>query len=1009
MSDTTNGHQQRTQADWAAALPNLRHKAGELVGPCPACGTGDDRFYVRGDGGAFCRVCCPDGSDPARFKDLLQAAGFEVGKAVTRLPLNGTGTGTGERGREGGRWHLRDEHGDLLYQHVRFDDEHGNKIAVPWFEADGTTPARGVKPRDLPMYGIERAADMPESRPCMVVIVEGEKTCDALRRALAGAEHRPTLVLGTVTSSSTTPSAAALAPVVKAHRTAGARFLRPSEREPIYLWPDHDPDERLVGLKHMQNVGAALLAAGDDVPAAAVRLISWEDAPRNGGDAADWEAAGCSPSIGELCKNAVPVEKPKRSTGRRQRAKPDNPRSLPEIAVIPGTAALWKREAVKAMVAAGPRDDLRSLYASPVTATATGETTGGVTLLRTQPQVDVDSAAKWSADADGRGAGGAVRWPAGELVIEGATDKAIKTILDSHALWVKPHPRRVSDLVPTDPTDGQAADVIEMYRQDCGHAEHPRLRLLRGIVDAPTLRADGTLLASPGYDRQSGLYADFHAEGWKIPHEPTQTDAHRAMEVLHDVVRESPFAAPEHRAVWVAGLLTIVGREYARGNVPLFAVSANNRGAGKGTLVDMATAIATGRPAAKWAPTSGRDAEAEEDKRLTTVALNGTRVLLIDNVKAGDPIGTPALDRAMTAGADGSMGEVSGRLLGKNIEAKAPWRVVVWTTGNNLVTRGDLDRRVLLCRLHTDMERPEERRFKRQSPVDYCITHRRELLTAALVILLAHRRAADAGEAGAVLPPWGSFVYWSARIRSAVAWADPQHADPKRTADEVHEQAHPEQQEAAVFFDAWHAEFGTREVTAREAADSVGYGPQSSDLADAIEAIGVATGKDGRPNVRSLASKLSAYKDRPGSVVLREGRRSSGKPAKWYVEKTAAADVASAEPDPADVDLSEYSRLMLRWEAAVERTPQFEAAAAAVERDLSSAPADAPANVVAPEDRAAMVRWLAFARLQAKVRRDGRPEDEAMNLWLDADRPADVPRPEPGAFGAGATITTTEL
>ena len=81
----------------------------------------------------------------------------------------------------------------------------------------------------------------------------------------------------------------------------------------------------------------------------------------------------------------------------------------------------------------------------------------------------------------------------------------------------------------------------------------------------------------------------------------------------------------------------------------------------------------------------------------------------------------------------------------------------------------------------------------------------------------------------------------------------------------------------------------------------------------------------------------------------------------------------------------------------------------AVERDLASAPADAPCHLVAPEDRAGMVRGLAFARLQAKVRRDGRPEDEAMNLWLDADRPADVPRPAAGAYGSGATIGTTEV
>ena len=549
----------------------------------------------------------------------------------------------------------------------------------------------------------------------------------------------------------------------------------------------------------------------------------------------------------------------------------------------------WWRKAVKALVDAGPKDDGRSLYASPVTATATGKTIGGVTLLRTQPKADGDNAAQWSADEDGGGTAGAIRWPGGELVIEEATAKAVKTLLAQHGVWLKPHPRRLDDLVPIDPTDGHAADVMEQYRQDCGHGEFPRFRLLRGIVDAPTLRADGTLLDKPGYDRRSGLYGAFDANGWpSIPAELSRKDARKALARLHEVVQESPFAAPEHRAVWVAGLLTIVGREYARGNVPLFAVSANNRGAGKGTLVDMATAIATGRPAAKWAPTAGRriDAEAEEDKRLTTVALNGTRVLLIDNVRAGEPIGTPALDRAMTAGADGSMGVVSGRVLGESVEARAPWRVVVWATGNNLVTRGDLDRRVLLCRLHTDLERPENRRYAQMRPVDYCIEYRQELLTACLVILLTHKRALDAGEPDAEMPPWGSFQYWSQRIRAAVVWADPDGADPKKTSDEVHDQAHPEQKEAAAFFAAWYETFGSREVRTSDVHE-VCRREEDSALAAAVADLDIALPK-GRAvvNTRSLGAWLTAHFDRPGPYVLRQ---SKDRLRAWYVEPTEGA------------------------------------------------------------------------------------------------------------------------
>ena len=96
---------QRTQADWHARHPHLRWKGSELVGPCMVCGTGDDRFYVRADGGAFCRVCCEDGSNPEAVKRLFAAHGFggngsadqferDTGKAVTQLSTNGTGRPT---------------------------------------------------------------------------------------------------------------------------------------------------------------------------------------------------------------------------------------------------------------------------------------------------------------------------------------------------------------------------------------------------------------------------------------------------------------------------------------------------------------------------------------------------------------------------------------------------------------------------------------------------------------------------------------------------------------------------------------------------------------------------------------------------------------------------------------------------------------------------------------------------------------------------------------------------
>ena len=59
----------------AATGRALLLRAGQFEGPCPRpeCDARDDGFYVTPDGGAYCRKCCPDGSDPEAVKRLYAA------------------------------------------------------------------------------------------------------------------------------------------------------------------------------------------------------------------------------------------------------------------------------------------------------------------------------------------------------------------------------------------------------------------------------------------------------------------------------------------------------------------------------------------------------------------------------------------------------------------------------------------------------------------------------------------------------------------------------------------------------------------------------------------------------------------------------------------------------------------------------------------------------------------------------------------------------------------------
>lgn len=778
--------------------------------------------------------------------------------AAWRSLRAGGGVGWGtlvERARAGGwrppvqgkprQWTLRDSNGAAVAVHLRIDLPDGKKNVV-WMQPNGTLNLGGRKVRTLPLYGSEQ---INGNSAKAVVIVEGEKATDALRAAAP-----ELLVLGTVTGAASCPDAEVLVPVVAA-------------KLPVYLWPDADDD----GDKHMQRVGAALVKAGGDPP----KVIRWADAPPKG-DAADWADGPRQPAIDVLLEGADEWRPAatRRRAERRAKAYTSQEAGRPVIVVRPGERLRWTREAVKALVDAGPNDDRRSLYASTAYYKGRVATSEDLVLLRTAPAPD--------ARAD-------VRIPEGTLQYAPASAADVKALLDRTAQWYVVRRNRYGDddEVLGNARSADAEDVMMRYRHDCLESGFPRLRTLRGIVESPTLRYDGGLIDKPGYDDASGLYCNFKAPAdWPgLPDKPTRDDARAALAKLHDLVKETPFASLVGRAAWVAALLTVVARNYAGGNVPLFAFSANAPGTGKGTLTDVIAEIANGRSAAKWAPTSGRtvDRDAEDDKRILTVALSGVPMVVLDNVKGA--LGSPALERALTAGGDETTGTVAGRVLGESRHVEVPWLVVMMATGNNLTVRGDMGRRTLLCHLETDLEAPEERQFRHHPQLlEYVREHRGELLAAALTILAAHGRWVN--DPKALLPRVGSFGAWSDHIRSALWWADPEGRDPWESNAEIKANLQPEQEEALAFFEAWYNAFGGKLTTVRDIAQACVRGRHASfheGLADAVSDLSLEPprGTDAI-NSRSLGSWLRERKDRRTPPYrLRQGDRSRT----WYVEK----------------------------------------------------------------------------------------------------------------------------
>lgn len=293
------------------------------------------------------------------------------------------------------------------------------------------------------------------------------------------------------------------------------------------------------------------------------------------------------------------------------------------------------------------------------------------------------------------------------------------------------------------------------------------VRPLSGIIESPTIRVDGSVVQTPGYDRQTGLIFRPSATFPEVPDSPSQSDAEKALLALLEVLVDFPMFQDADRSAWIAMVLSMIGRSCVDGYVPLFAVTANIRGAGKSLLVDVATIIAYGWRAGRKAFTRDDD---EMRKVITAVAMAATPSVLFDNLDI--QLGGAALDAAITSSA------WSDRILGQSrMTGDLPMRTVWSATGNNMAFGSDVGRRVLPIRLQSSLETPEDRTgFAHPDLLSWIDSQRPRLAVAALTILRAYFVA------GCPVQPngdWGSFESWSAKIRGAIVWAG--GADPLPT------------------------------------------------------------------------------------------------------------------------------------------------------------------------------------------------------------------------------------
>lgn len=423
-----------------------------------------------------------------------------------------------------------------------------------------------------------------------------------------------------------------------------------------------------------------------------------------------------------------------------------------------------------------------------------------------------------------------VKRSGGVLLINELTQPWLKEKFAIASLWLKPGEEMD---IPINPPGGHVSALLARV----GEWNAP---VLHGVVSSPTMRKNGTILQTPGYDPLSGLL--FEPNGVEfppVPDAPTREDALRARDVLFAPFRNFEFATPADRSVLLGCTLTAIVRRILP-SAPLFAIDAPTAGSGKSLLCETVGIIATGH---KPTMISQGKTDEENEKRISSVLMAGDPILVFDNCDR--PLGGDTLCSALTQEV------IAARVLGKSEVPRLLTNALFMATGNNLEVMGDLGRRTLLCRIDTGEERPDqiEHSF---NPTKEARDNRALLVVASLTMLRAYLAAGCPNR----LAPLGSFESWNV-VREALVWLG--EADPTTTRERVIADD-PRKGDLAELLELWDDALGGQPTTLAEIGEMVGHNHQSK-ITVLYDALANRTSK-GIFNTRSVGRYLGKHKDR---------------------------------------------------------------------------------------------------------------------------------------------------
>jgi hypothetical protein len=398
-----------------------------------------------------------------------------------------------------------------------------------------------------------------------------------------------------------------------------------------------------------------------------------------------------------------------------------------------------------------------------------------------------------------------VEYAENTLLMTPVTIDYLVALLTKLVRWEK-YDGRKDDWVQTDAHETTVRHFFALASQ-LGH-----IPWLYGIIEAPTIRPDGTMLDQPGYDRATGLLFDpGGVEFLPVPEKPTREQAEEALRVLREPLAEFPFEADGSESVALAMLITALVRR-PMDNAPIHVMNAYKMASGKTLLAKLAGIIATGREPPMM--NQARNAE-EEGKRLIAFMMEGSPMLVIDNVSYG--LHSNALCTITTAKS------YKDRILGvsKNFTGLTNFLVVV--NGNNVELEGDLSTRAVVATIDPACEDPGSREFKLDL-LQWVPANRLRLVQAGLTIVRAY--LTNERPVKGTLPVFGRFESWSTMVREPLVWLGME--DPCLTRAKL-EQNDTVRSKLGALLSAWRVNYGDK---AASVADAVRLATTDAPLGD---------------------------------------------------------------------------------------------------------------------------------------------------------------------------------